>query len=88
MILGKCHTWRAWGSRICKKQIDFFMGPRDLHSTTCWDHFPVEVKIDGKELRVKMGKKGWARWIDKTEGEKKEVPRIGSLSGRVSGMGG
>ena len=34
-----------------------------------WDLFPVVVKIDGKELRVRKGKKGWAGWIPKTEGE-------------------
>ena len=28
------HTWRAWGSRIRKKQLDYIMGPRDLPSTT------------------------------------------------------
>ena len=67
------------GSRVRKKQIDCIMGPCDLQSTTwyfnktrlrTWDHFPVVVKIDGKELRVKKGKKGWAGWIPKSEGEK------------------
>ena len=24
--LGECHTWRAWGSRVRKKQLDFFCG--------------------------------------------------------------
>ena len=28
--LGECHTWRAWGSRVRKKQLDEIMGPRDL----------------------------------------------------------
>ena len=59
---GECHTWRAWGSRIRKKQLDYIMGPRDLRSTTwylnkvrlrTWDHFSVVVKIEGKDLRVK-----------------------------------
>ena len=48
--LGECHTWRAWGSRFRKKQLDYIMGPRDLVSTMwymnktrirTWDHFPV-----------------------------------------------
>ena len=64
---GECHTWRAWGSHIRKKQTDQIIGPRDLQSTTrhvnrtktrTWDPVPVVVKIDGKELRVKKGKKG------------------------------
>ena len=55
--------------------IDNIMGPRDLQFTTwylnktrlrTWDHFPVVVKIDGKELRVKRRKKGWAGWIPKS----------------------
>ena len=57
------------------------MGPRDLQPTTqylkrtrlrTWDRFPVVVKIDGKELRVKKGKKGWAGWIPKSEDEKQK----------------
>ena len=28
--LWECHTWRAWGSRVRKKQLDEIMGPRDL----------------------------------------------------------
>ena len=65
--LGECHTWRAWGSRDRKKQLDYVMGPRHLVSTTwylnktrirTWDHFPVVVKIEGREMRVRKGKKG------------------------------
>ena len=33
---------------------------------TC-DNFPVLVKIDGKQLRVTKGKKGWADRISQTE---------------------
>ena len=56
------HTWRAWGSRARKKQLDFFMGPKDIRSTTwylnsvrfrTWDHFPVITKIEGRELKTK-----------------------------------
>ena len=68
--LGECHTCRGWGSRIRNEQINYITGPRDLQSTTylnktrlrTWDHFPVAVKIDGKKLKVKKGKKGWAWW--------------------------
>ena len=28
------HTWRAWGSRVRKKQLDYVMGPKDIRSTT------------------------------------------------------
>ena len=47
---GEYHTWRAWRSRIRKKQVDYVMGPRDLRSATWYlnkvslrtqDHFPV-----------------------------------------------
>ena len=63
---GECHTWRAWRSRVRKKEIDDIMEPWDLPSTTwylnrtwlrTWDHFPVVVKIDGKEFRVTKGRK-------------------------------
>ena len=66
---GDCHIWR---SRVRKKDIDSIMGPRDLQSATChlnktglrtWDHVPVVLTIDGRELRVKNG---WAGWISKS----------------------
>ena len=28
-IPGECYTWRAWGSRLRRKQLDYIMGPRD-----------------------------------------------------------
>ena len=68
--LGECHTWRAWGSRVRKKQLDYMMGPRDLVSTTwylnksrirTWDHFPVVVMIEGREMRVRQGEKKGGR---------------------------
>ena len=73
------HTWRAWGSRICKKQLDFFMGPKDIRSTTwylnrvrlrTWDHFPVITKIEGRQLTTKKRVKGWAGWAPVSEAEK------------------
>ena len=76
---GEYHTWRAWGSPVCRKQLDCIMGPRDLRSTTwylnkmrlrTWDIFPVVVKIDGKDLRPKRGGKGWAGWIPRFEDER------------------
>ena len=48
-----------------KEQTDYIMEPSDLQfKTSClnrtwmgtWDHFPVVVKIDGKELRVQEGR--------------------------------
>ena len=65
--VGECHTWRAWASRVRKKQLNYIMGPRDLvFKTWCWnttrirawDHVPVVVKIEGREIRVRKGKKG------------------------------
>ena len=57
------------------------MGPRDLVVKTwylnktricTWDHFPVVVKIEGREMRVRKGKKGWACWTPVSE----DVERI------------
>ena len=59
-----------------RKHIDSIMGPRDLQSATwylnktglrTWDHVPVVLTIDGRELMVKKGTKGWAWWIPKYE---------------------
>ena len=58
----KFHTWRAWGSRANKKQLDYIMGPKDIRSTTWYlnqvklhtrDHFPVITRIEGRELKTK-----------------------------------
>ena len=56
-----------------KHRKKIFMRPRDLQSTTWymnrvrlrnWDHSFVVVKTDGKELRVRKGKKGgWTVWM-------------------------
>ena len=65
------------------------MGPRDLQSAKTWlrtwDHFPVVLKIDGRELKGKKEKKTGRVGFPKLKG-KNEVPRNGSPSGRVSGM--
>ena len=62
----ECYTWRAWGSRVRKKQLDYIMGPRDGIASTwylnkarirTWDHFPVVVKMWGKKMKVKKGKR-------------------------------
>ena len=62
-----------------KEAIDCPLGPRDLQSTTwylnntglrTWDHFPVVVRIDGKELGAKKCKKGFAGWTPKSEDER------------------
>ena len=79
------HTWRARRSRVCKKQLDSFVGPKDLRSTTwflnkvrlrTWDHFPVVVKIEGKELRTKKGVKGWAGWNPASEVQKSKFQEL------------
>ena len=93
-IVKKYHTWQAWRSRNRKKLLDHIMGPRDLRSTTRylnrvrlrpWNHFPVLVKIEGKDLRVKKGAKGWAGWIPKSEAEKNRFQELvlPSSDGRV-----
>ena len=57
------------------------MVPRDLISTTwylnktrirTWDHFPVLVKIEEREMRVRKGKKGWAGWTPVSYVEEKK----------------
>ena len=72
------HTWRAWGSRVCKKQ-PVFWGQRiyALRRGTCtkvrlrtWDHVPVIVKIEEKDLRTKEGSErlgGLDPWIRSRE---------------------
>ena len=81
----ECHTWRACGSRVRKKQLDFHMGPRGLRSTTwylnkfrlrTWDHFSVVVRIQGKEMRAKKGVRGWAAWIPRSEDEKSKFQEL------------
>ena len=83
--LGECHTWRAWGSRIRKKNVDYIMGLRDLVSTTwflnktrirTWDHFPVLVKIEGREMRVKKAKTGSAGWTPVSEDEEQKFKEL------------
>ena len=60
---------------------DYVVGPRDLSSTTWYlnkarlrtcDYFPMVVKIDKKELKVKKKKKDGAGWIPKTENESQQ----------------
>ena len=73
----ECYTWRAWGSRVRRKQLDYILGPRDVISSTwylnkvrirTWDHFPVVVKIEGKE--------------DENEEREKELGRMDPCVGR------
>ena len=61
------------------------MRPRDSRSTTwylnkvrlrTWDHFPVIVKIEAKNLRTKKGVKGWAGWIPGYEVEKSKFQEL------------
>ena len=79
------HTWLAWRSRVCKKQLDCAMGPKDIRSTTwylnrvrfrTWDHFLVIIKIEGRELKTKRRDKGWARWAFVSEAEKAKFQEI------------
>ena len=75
---GEFHTWRAWGSRGRKKQLDYFLGPRNLPSETwylnqvrirTWEHLPVITRVEGQELSTKKCVKGWAGWTPVSEGE-------------------
>ena len=80
--LGGCHTC---GCLVRKKHIDKIVGASDLQSTTwylnktrrrTWDHFPLMVNIDRRDLRVKEGKKGWAGWIPKTEDDRQKFQEL------------
>ena len=53
------YTWRAWGSWVRKKQLDYIMGPKDRRSTTwylnkerfrTWNYFFVITRIEGRDL--------------------------------------
>ena len=79
------YTWRAWGSRIRKKQLDFFTGPEDVRSTTgylnrvrfrTWDHFPVITKVEGREFKTMRRVKGWAGWAPVSEAEKAKFQEL------------
>ena len=57
------------------------MGPWDAITSTwylnktrirTWDHFPVVVRIEGKEMSVKKGKKSWAGWTPVTDKEEEK----------------
>ena len=48
--LGVCHTWRAWCSRVRKKQLEYIMGPRDLVSTT-WYQNKTRIRTVGPQSR-------------------------------------
>ena len=41
-----------------------------------WDHFPVVVSIEEKDLRVKKGVKGWAGWIPRSEDERSKFQEL------------
>ena len=72
------HTWRSLGSRILKKQLDFFHGSREhtlfprptwyLHRAKfrTWDH----TKIEGREIKTNKRIKGWAGRAPVSEAEK------------------
>ena len=85
------HTWRAWGSRGRKKQLDYIMGPKDLRSVTwylnqvrirTWDLFPEITRVEGREIRTKERVKGWAGWLSVSEGGDGQVPRTCALPPR------
>ena len=78
---GDCHSGDPVSER---SKLTYFMGLRDLQSTTwclnktrmrTWYHLPV-VTIDGRELWVKMEKKGWAGWTPKSEDERLKSQEI------------
>ena len=79
------HTWRAWGSRGRKKQLDCILGPRNLRSETwhldqvrfrTWDHFLVITRVEGQEIRTKKRVKGWAGWTPVSEGEMAKLQEL------------
>ena len=79
------HTWRAWGSRVRKKQLDYITGPKDTHSTTwhlnqvrlrTWDHFPVITRIEGRELKTKKRVTGWAGRMPVSEAEEAKFQEL------------
>ena len=73
--LGECHTWRAWGSRVRKKQLDKIMRPRDLVSTM-WYLNKTRIRTWGP-----FSSGGEDRW-EGDEGEERET-RVGGLDTRV-----
>ena len=75
-----CHTWRAWGSPVCKKQLDQSMGQNKVRLRTC-DHFSVILKIEGRDLKTKKGMKGWASWIPRSEDETSRFQELVLCSG-------
>ena len=67
------HTWRAWGSRGRKKQLDYILGPRNLRSET-WYLNQVRIRtlitrVEGQEIRTKKRVKRWAGWTPVSEGD-------------------
>ena len=75
----------AGGSRVCKKQLDYIMGPKDKCSATwylnkvrlrTWDHFSVTNTTEGCELRTKKGLKGWSGWAPKSGAEKSSFKNL------------
>ena len=81
----ECYTWRAWGSRVRRKQLDYNIAPRDIMASTwylnkvrirTWDHFPVVVKIEEKEMRMRKGKKSWAGWSTVSDVEEKKFQEL------------
>ena len=82
------HTWRAWGSWVRKKQLDYVMGPKDTRSMTwylnqvrfrTWDHCPVITKIEGREFKIKRRVKSWAGWAPVSEAEKAKFQSLFSF---------
>ena len=64
---GLQHMAKGWW-RV-RKQNDYIVGPRDLGSDTWylnpgrlrgWDHIPVVVEIEVRDLKQVRGRKGWA----------------------------
>ena len=60
-------------------------GPRDVIASTwysnktrirTWDHFLVVVNIEGKEMRMRKGKKRWAGWTSVSDVEEKKFQEL------------
>ena len=48
-----------------------------------WDHYPVAVRIEGRELREVKGRTGWAGWLPNEEDERRKFRSRVLYSGGV-----
>ena len=70
------HTWRAWGSRVRKKQLDYIMGPKDIRSTWYLHQVRLRTCDQGRELKTWRCVTGWARWTPVSDAEKEKFREL------------